>query len=559
MHICAKVFLCQSLALAVAGAAASPAHAAAGVVEPMARLADGAPFYASVRPLALLGALKRLGVDKFPELRDVKKQLGVDPLDAKLLEPSGLDVAAPAAGAFFEAAPAGRYHHRVVATLKDPLLFTTFVTAVAASGQAPIQLVDGASPLGKLGVRATTRLPDGSALIARVDGDTLVLDALGALSSHAKEVAFLEVARAYPLRVRGAVFHAGSGARKLFAPDAALVLYADGRKLGPFLAAADNPAPNGKKTAPSPCVKQWATAASTFDDAALALAVDHDGVEAQLAWGAPGPVPLHFRTIDDGALDVESLAGRAPLTAALYAASMQPFLAVKRAGPQTSFDVLSRSIDRCGGPAWGHVLVRSWPQVLGALFGEAQATGKRGGDPMLGTALNAMGQLRNVAVALRDSTDARMPHGALTATFDAAARPVFDLFLASAPGGGKTTPLGKRTPSVFHLTEDLGNLVAALETLASGSTALTLSESDDSLGWAFKAQPSQPSGPRAGGALPLFVAHVDPAAIKRMPAMATADADFVRVIDALVPLKRLDGRIVTDGDLFRVTVRAAAK
>ena len=56
-----------------------------------------------------------------------------------------------------------------------------------------------------------------------------------------------------------------------------------------------------------------------------------------------------------------------------------------------------------------------------------------------------------------------------------------------------------------------------------------------------------------------MVAHVDPAAVKRMPAMAAADPDFARAIEALLPLRRLEGTIVLDGNLFRLIVRAAPR
>jgi len=536
------------LALALALASSAPGGASA---DPFDRLIEGAPLYAELRPIALASALKRLGVDQIPDVAKLKAQLGVDPLDANLLAPTGLDVAAPIAASLFEPLPNGRYHHRAVATLRDQPMFTTFFGAIAASGQAPVQLVDPASPLGKAGVRLSATLPDGSVVIARIDGDALIVDALGAWQSTKKPPTALEAAKLFPLAVK-TPFKPGRGARRLFTPEAAAVIYGDGRKLPAFLEVADAPGnkPRGQEYAP--CRKAWAAAVPTFDDAAASLSVDANGIEWVMAWGTQGLVQLgglRFRPVDDGGLDVESLSKKAPLTLALYAANLTPFVSLKRTGPQKSFETLSESVNRCGAPAWGHVFVRSWPQALGAIAGEAQASGKSGGDPMMGTAVNALGQLRNVALVLRDGAT---PRGAIAATFDPAARAILDLFFATAPGGGTLMAFGKRSPTVFHLSQDMGGVVAALETLSNGPAALTVTDSDESLGWIFKT----PGVPTTGAGVPLLTAHADGPQLSKMQLLATFPREF---LDGLARLHRMDGKVATDGDLLRVTVRAAVK
>jgi hypothetical protein len=538
----------RALAAFCALASAAPGVAAA---DPFDRLAEGAPLYAELRPIALASAMKRLGVDQIPDVQKIKRQLGVDPLDANLLAPTGLDVAAPIAAALFEPLPGGRYHHRAVATIRDQPMFTTFFGAIAASGQAPVQLVDPASPLGKLGVRLSATLPDGSVVIGRIEGETLIVDALGVWETGKKPPTAQEAAKLFPLAVKSP-FKAGRGARRLFTPEAAAVVYGDGRKLPAFLEVADAPGnkPRGKEYAA--CRKAWASAVPTFDDAAASLSVDADGIEWVMAWGSQGVVQLgglRFRPVDDGGLDVEALSKKAPLTLALYAANLSPFVSLKRLGPQKTFDALADSVQKCGAPAWGHVLVRSWPQALGAIAGDAQASGKTGGDPMMGTAVNALGQLRNVALVLRDGAT---PRGAIAATFDPAARAVLDLFFATAPGGGTLMAFGKRSPTVFHLNQDMGGVVAALETLSAGPAALTVTDSDESLGWIFKTSGAS----QTGLAVPLLAAHADGPQLSKMQLLSSLPRDF---LDGLARLHRLDGKIATDGDLLRVTVRTSAR
>ncbi len=544
----------------VAAVAILPSVASADAFD---RLPEGAPLYAGVRPLALANALKRLGIDKMPEVEKLKGSLGVDPLDPALLAPTGIDPAAAIAASLFQPAPNGRFHHRAVVTLRDQLTFQTFLGAIAASGQAPITMVDANSALGKAGVRFTGNMPDGTVVIARIDGDTLILDALGdsgAQSTPKKKKAAptaAEVVKLYPLAVK-AQFTASAGARKLFAPEAAAVLYADGRHLAPFLEVADDPPTDaaGKKKFAA-CKKTWQSAVGAFDDAGIALSVDPAGVELQLAWGTQGGVPLgglRFQPIDDGGLDVEALSVAAPLSLAVYAASLSPFSAVKRGPIQQSFDALSSSVQKCGAPAWGHVLVRSWPQGIGAAL--AAGTSGKSQDPMMAGLVGTIGKLRNLTFVLRNS-DSQSVRGVLSSTFDPQARGMLELLLASAPGGGVEKPIGKRTPKVYTLNfGDLNGIIAALETLSAGTAAMTIADSEESLTWALK----PPLSARNSAPLPLLSAHLDGVMLSKMPMMGLLGSEAAqRFVEELKRLKRIDARVTADGDLFRVSVRAAVK
>ena len=125
-----------------------------------------------------MGAMKRLGVGELPEVKALRAQLGgLDVLDPTLLAPTGLDVAAPMV-ASIEPMAGKRLHHRLVAQLRDANLLKAFLTGMAASGQVPVQAVAADSPLGKLGVIASLKLPDGLVAIARVQGQVLILDAI---------------------------------------------------------------------------------------------------------------------------------------------------------------------------------------------------------------------------------------------------------------------------------------------------------------------------------------------------------------------------------------------
>src|SRR6185369_7850585 len=84
------------------------------------RIADGAPLYVSARPVALVGALQRVGFDQLPAVQRLKRQLGgIDPFNPAILAAPGIDIAAPLGISLFEPAGPNQLHTRIAATLRD--------------------------------------------------------------------------------------------------------------------------------------------------------------------------------------------------------------------------------------------------------------------------------------------------------------------------------------------------------------------------------------------------------------------------------------------------------
>jgi hypothetical protein len=531
-----------------AGWAFSPSVAQADAFD---RIGDTSPAYASFRPVALMNLAKAVGVGELPEVQKLRQQLGgIDPLSPALLAPTGLDVAAPVALSLFEAAGPKRHHHRAVAGLRDRASFTAFFAGVAASQQLPMTMVTPDSPMGKQSVIATVELPkDGGNMVLRVTGDVLIIDLVAA--TQGKPMAMAEIIKRYPIDV-AKPFVAEKGARRLFTPDAALVMYADGRRLPPVL---DLLLAKG----PKQCKQEWARAGSSFDDVAVSVAVDPDGLKAQLAWGTQSGPPLGGLKLsprDDGGIDVDLVSRQAPAVMALYAASLAPFQALKRGGPMESMSTLVSSVNRCGPPAWVTLLVRSWPQALGALI----SGGKKGtADPMMSSVLANLGALRNTVLMLRDANQQAARY-AVTATFDPAARQTLELFLSTATGGGTATAVGKRKPTVYRLAVEGMTAVAAVEALPGGPVAFTIADSDDTLGWAFRTATRMPGAPApVAGATPVAAMHLDTVQIAKLVPFLKLGKDAQQGWDLLARLRRLDAELVPDGDLFRLTVRAPLK
>jgi hypothetical protein len=558
----------------------------AGAAEPFDRLAEGETLYAAARPLALAAVLRRLGVGELPEVQRVKQQLGgLDPLDPGLLAPTGLDIGAPIV-AGFGMLDAQTLHVRAVAALRDATLFTSFLAAIAASGQVPLQRVDPATPAGKAGVLATFPLPDGMAGIVRrpSDGDALVVDVLG--RADQKPIAPVEAARRVPLTVV-APFHPTRGARRLFSSDSALTLYVDARQLTPVVAAFARldvdkavaaAAPKQRATlrarrlgALGRCRAEVTAAPTTFDDAGLALLVDAGELRLVWAWGTQGATPLgglRFSPVDDGALDAGLLARDAQALLAIYAASLEPFRTLKRSGPFVSADSLDDFTRRCG-ESWGAALIlRSWPQLIGAYLGVAQTNAQQLGP--LAQATQMFGQLRNVLFVLREMGPPSLQF-AVSATFDAAAKPLLETILsvvAAAGLGGGGAPaaaprtLGRCSPSLYNVAvSDAGEFVAGLETLKSGPVQLSVADSEQSIGWACRKLTPMPGGAPApaapAGPTPLAALHVDGGLIGRLASqLGNANAQ----LNALIArTKRVDADVIADGDTLRLTVHAPIK
>lgn len=531
---------------------------AAGVARADAfdRLSEGAPVYAALRPVALIGALKRLGVDELPEVKKLRAQLGgLDPLDPALLAPSGLDVAAPLAGSFFETLPGGRVHHRVVGTVRDKMLFAAFLMGLAAGGKVALEAVDASSPLGKLGVTTTAKLP-GLVAILRLDGDAAIVDAF----ESPRPVAPIEIARKVPLQPKRP-FVAEKGARRLFAPDGAAVAYADGRRLTALLQAL------GEKPAAPNC-RDWAKAPATFDDVALALAVEPDRVALELAWGTQAGAPLgglKYAPLDDNAVDTALLSRIAPVLLAVYAASLQPYEKLPHPGAFSSLKTLSRAVDRCSAAAAASLLVRSWPNAIATLMAEGETTSVSApsklslGGSQLSMALSMFGQLRNLVIAVRDWNE-KTARFAATSTFDPSAQPVLSSLLQLLDPEAEAKTIGSHAVKLYRGGADQGlPLVGALESNPR-AVALTIADSDESLAWAFRTATAMPAAKAEKPATPaIFTLHLDGAEVAKLAQAFHPGADVQPALDFLQRLRRLDADARADGDLFRLTVRAPVK
>lgn len=551
--------------------------AASGVARADAfdQISDGAPVYAAARPVALLGALEKLGVQDLPSVQRLRRQMGgIDPFNPAVLAAPGLDVAAPLALSLLEPAGPGLMHSRVSATLRDPSLFATFLDAVAASGQVHIARVAPTTPLGRLDVVAAGNLSPDAAVIVRVKGDSAVLDLVNG-NDGKKPPAPAEIARRFPWKPMRA-FAVGHGARRLFAPESAAVLYVDGRRLQPLLLGfvADERKRELRWAAPNERTKllarqrardqkcaAWGRAPTTFDDLGLALTAAPDLLTLTWAWGTQsGPAlgGLKLTGVDDAGLDAELLARDATAVVALYAASLAPFSSLRRAGPFADGDTLTAAIDGCDQVAGLTLLVRSWPLAIGAFAGA-----KANAASPMAAVQQSLGTLRNVVVALRDVTQAG-PRFAVEATFDAAARATLEMFLA-ASGGGAVTTIGKRSPTVYQMQLPglPRNVQAALESLAGGRLGFTVADSDDSLTWAYRTNevpsstPGDPSGARARP--PLLRVAADMAALAKLGPLVSLGRDDQQILDMLARLRRVDGELLAEGDLFRLTLRAPLK
>src|SRR5437588_639415 len=100
------------------------------------------------------------------------------------------------------------------------------VRPVALAGALKRPGVDQ-SPEEKLGVIATASTTPTVTAVARISGETIIIDGVDVWSG--KAMAAAEVARRYPLEV-ARPFQPGRGARRLFAGDTAFAVYADGRR-----------------------------------------------------------------------------------------------------------------------------------------------------------------------------------------------------------------------------------------------------------------------------------------------------------------------------------------
>jgi hypothetical protein len=135
---------------------------------------------------------------------------------------------------------------------------------------------------------------------------------------------------------------------------------------------------------------------------------------------------------------------------------------------------------------------------------------------------------------------------------------MLELLLATG-GSGSTTTIGKRAPTVYSLAIPgmPRQVAAALETLAAGRVGFTLADSDESLSWAFRA--GDGAAAATGGKPPLMRVAGDMAELAKLGPLINVGRDGQQVLDMLARLRRVDGDLVADGDLFRLTLHSALK
>ena len=204
------------------------------------------------------------------------------------------------------------------------------------------------------------------------------------------------------------------------------------------------------------------------------------------------------------------------------------------------------------------MLVRSWPLVIAAA-----ATTKPEANPNPTTAMVKQGLsgLRNVVVALRDVTQAG-PRGALAATFEPAGRTYLEALLTESGNKGAVTTIGKRSPTVYPFTMPgfPRQLAAALESLAGAKVGFTVADSDDSLTWAFRSSELPTSAPSTKEAKPpIMRVAADLATLPKLGPLLNAGREDQQFLELLARLRRVDGELVADGDLLRLTLRSPLK
>jgi hypothetical protein len=129
-------------------------------------------------------------------------------------------------------------------------------------------------------------------------------------------------------------------------------------------------------------------------------------------------------------------------------------------------------------------------------------------------------------------------------------------------GGGTPKPLApQRTATVYSISNpSVGSFVGALENLPKGQVMFTFADSDESLQLAYRkatAMPGQDAPARR--ATPIAALHLDGGMVGRIFTNFGAADSAKAAIDLMARLKRIDADLATDGDLFRITVRAPLK
>ncbi|MBI5481323.1 MAG: hypothetical protein HY906_20865 [Deltaproteobacteria bacterium] len=449
-----RVGLALALAASVLGAGA-PA-AAAPLAPGTARAFDDLPaFTLQLRPRALhaRAPLLRSRLLRWPAaaaaLAQAQGALGVDLLDERSFQRTGLDADAPVAVSGFaidrgevDAAylaaraallrrdwrglhglPPVFYHHRITARVADPGRLGRFLAEQAGRpltvlGLPALQQVFGLDRkaaaetltlLRAAGAVAVARLPgDGLVLVRVRASEEVVVDLLqpwlGARPSPTELARLLaRVSAAPPRRVRG-------DARLLLPADVTAALHLSGAGLASLAevnlrerALVSVPQAAPARRAPALAAVdatigachdglQKTLAAATFDDATVALRVSPHALDLRLSWALTRGRPGAFTTRDDRVVSLDPVAH-----AALGVLQLRLDLAafprqIPRAGPFAGhFAELSRFLSSCGPLASFLAAVRLWPELLALALDEAQAE-RDAGDVVRG--------LHNVTLAV---------------------------------------------------------------------------------------------------------------------------------------------------------------
>jgi hypothetical protein len=463
-----------ALTLAACLGAAGPVRAAPA--PPGAGRADDerAAFALQLRPralhdqAALLRSLLLLWPDAAAALVQAQGTLGVDVLDERSFQRTGLDPDAPVTVAGFaidraevDAAyrvaraallrrdwrglhglPPVFYRHRVTARVADPARLGRFLAEQAGRplsviGLPALQQVFGLdrkaaaetlTVLRAAGAVAVARLPgDGLVLVRVRAGDELIVDLmqpwLGARPSPA------EVARLLA-RVSAAPSRRPAAPRSLLPADAAAALHLSGPGLAalaevnlreralvtvpraaPAKRAQELAAADATITACHDGLEQT-LAAALFEDASAALRVTRTGLTVRLSWALARPRPAAFATRDDRVVSLDPVAH-----AALGVVQLRLDLAafprhIPRAAPFVGrFAELSKFLSSCGPLASFLAAVRLWPELLAMSLDEAHGE-RDAGEVARG--------LHNVTLALLDRSGGE-PRLLGFGSFDAAA------------------------------------------------------------------------------------------------------------------------------------------
>ena len=526
-------------------------------------LDESAPVYLALRPGGVATLARRMKYDESPEIVRIKKEYGVDPLDAALLGTVGIDPNAAIVGELAEPGPGGAwFHHRLVARVSDAQRFSIFVGGLGALQDVPIVLVPAGTPLAQMGVRATSDLGGGGIAILRVAGDLAIVDLATPGNGVVPDARSL--AERFPVSVKHRFVVNTRARRRLTDEEVAIALYVDGRRtplLAGSLARAGSDltderslAALEKRDGPR-CRAQWSGVPASFDDVALSATLGDTDATWRLTWSGARPLQLKLPTVDDGGVSTSALGPFSAATLSLRLLSLTPFHHLRRSGPLKDFSSLVAALERCGGLGAVQIGIRHWPEAIGALLDVANQKGESAAG-MLGPLLQAtIGQLRNIDVLLRDQRGGS-PRYAVAATFDHKAKAIFQMLLA-AVGEPESAIYGQRSALIYDLSGgalgiDLG--AAAVEDVADGRMLIVGADSRATVDWVYSA-----SGLPHVKQLhpPVAIVQVSGARITQFGGLVGVDRKASALLDFLVRSGRVDGTLAGDRDAFELTVHAS--